>query len=98
MSKMTNMCAVLVLQALLSVACGNKGNVSSDKSSIEIYPAELSCAAPKTELPLTIKASGSFQVFAADDCDWARVNPSFSRESTATVAGRFSSVAVSKML
>lgn len=85
MSKMTNMCAVLVLQALLSVACGNKGNVSSDKYSIEIYPAELSCAAPKTELPLTIKASGSFQVFAADDCDWARVNPSFSRESTATV-------------
>ena len=85
MSKMTNMCAALLLQAILSVACGNKGDISSDNSTIEVNPAELSCTAPKTELPLTIKASGSFQVFAADDCDWARVNPSYSRESSATV-------------
>ena len=85
MKKMINIFAALALQVILTVACGDKDNASTDNKTIDVSPAALSCNAAKAELPLSIKASDSFQVFAADDCDWVSVNPSYSKESSATV-------------
>ncbi len=75
-----------VLFAIAACSCGGKETgTPAETGSVQVTPSSLSAPAQETVLTLDVQASGPFQAYAEDGIEWVSVDPSYSKESSATV-------------
>ena len=80
-----------VFFAIAACSCGGKENAdTTEEASVSVTPASLECDAHENILTLNVTASGAFQAYAGDGVDWVSVDPSYSKESSATVTVKVS--------
>ncbi len=77
--------AILSSPVLLAGSCDGGGDEPAKQESITFSPTELSCTAAGGSLTLAVNASGAFQAFPADGCEWVTVDPSYSAAKTANI-------------